>query len=145
MTAAHHRPGHGHDRHVVREAFEGRVAARPADAVEHDVALADGGDELLQAETGQEDAMLGGVEAQGGKGAVEPLAHALGDTVAMLRGDEDELAIADLLRDPRENLVELRQIFEQGLAAPIGDCRRPQAELLAARSSTASGRAAHNK
>ena len=116
----------------MREAFERRVAARPADAVEHDVALADGGDELVEAETGQEDAVLGGVEAEHGEGAVEPPAQALGHLVAMMRLDESKLAVANLARDARKNLVVLRQVFEQRLAAPIGDGRRAQAELLAA-------------
>ena len=84
------RPGHGHNRRVVREAFERRVAARPSDAVEHDVALADGGAELVHAETGQEDAVLCGVEAEDGEGALEPAAHAIGHPVAMHRLDEDE-------------------------------------------------------
>ena len=55
------------------EALEHRVAARPADAVEHGIAGADGGNEFLRLEPRQENAMVGGIQAERRKGALKAL------------------------------------------------------------------------
>ena len=65
--------GQSHDGQIVDEALERGVAARPADAVEHDVAGADGGDEFLRLKPRQENAMVGGVQAERREGALQPL------------------------------------------------------------------------
>src|SRR6476660_3881290 len=74
--------------------------------------------------------MIVGLEARGREGAIETLLEQLGDLPAEM-ANEDELAIAGLVRDAREDLVVLRQILEQRLRAPIGRRIRPQPEFLA--------------
>src|SRR5580704_17447127 len=100
------------------ETLEHRVATRPADAVENGVAGADGGNEFLRLEPRQENAMLGGIQAERREGALEPLAKLRRDLDAAGKLDEGELAIAGLARDARKNLIVLRQIFGQRLGAP---------------------------
>ena len=65
MPAAHHFAGQCHDRKIVSEAFQDRIAAGPADTVEHDVAATDRRRETIRRKPRQEDAVIAGFETDG--------------------------------------------------------------------------------
>src|ERR1700730_18514609 len=113
------------------EALEHRITARPADAVEHGIAGADGSDELLRLEPRQENAMVGGVQAERRKGALKALPKQRGDLGAAGKLDEGELAIAGVAGDAWKNLIVLRQIFGQRLGAPEHGGTRTQTKRRA--------------
>src|SRR5260370_39257282 len=75
--------------------------------------------------------MIAGVETDGLENALEPGSKHLGDGPAASEFDERKLTVRYLGRDACEHVVELRQIFWQGLAAPIDHGARAQAELCA--------------
>lgn len=119
MATSHERPRHCDDRQIVGQALQGRIASRPADAIEKNVALADRRDELLLIEAREEHAVLISPQAEGGKGPIEALAEKFGDTRAFLILYEDELAITGSAGYAWKHVIELGQIFEKRLAAPI--------------------------
>ena len=132
MTAAHQRARHGHDRQIMRQALQQRVAAGPAEAVEEDIGLADRGDEAGLVEAGQHHDMLLRVQPLRGKDFGEALKQQVGDLVAAAIADEGKLAVRHLARDARKDLVVLRQVFVHRLPAPIDHRIVAQAELGAA-------------
>ena len=93
---------HGDDRQIVRQAFQRRVAARPADAVEEHVAAADGGDELVPAQPRQEYAMIGRLEADARRPAQGARWNRSVTGGPPNWTKENELAVAGLARDARE-------------------------------------------
>src|SRR5262249_38408548 len=93
------------------------------------IALTDGRHEPLVSKRRQQDAMIRSVQSKGSECAVEPLAENLGDMRILGNLDEGELTIAHLPGDAGEYLIELRQVFEQGLAAPKHGGRGTQAQL----------------
>ncbi len=119
MPAPHELPFKGDDRKIVDQTFQDRVATGPADAVQHDVALADGGGETLRRKPRQKHAMIRDLEAECGEAALETNSKQIGDLPAPAELDEGELAVRHLGRNARENVVVLRQIFRQRLRAPI--------------------------
>ena len=58
MTTSHKRPSQRHNGQVMDEALQGRIATGPPDAVEEDVASADGGDVAISAQTFNKQAMV---------------------------------------------------------------------------------------
>src|SRR5216684_4278271 len=111
------------------ETLERRIAARPADAVEHDVALTHGSDKSLRSEPRQEHAMLGRAHAERCEGSVEPVAKQAGDVGSSGKFYEAELAIAHFARDAGKDGIELRQIFAERLAAPVNRRGATQSQL----------------
>lgn len=99
----------------MREALQRGVAARPTDAVERGIAQADGDDEAIAVKPRQDHATIRAVQAVRRKRALQPAGEQLGDARAAGILDEDELAIADLLRDARKHIVELRKILIERL------------------------------
>jgi len=121
VTASHEMPRHGHDRQIVRQAFQSRIATGPIDTIEKNVALSDRRNELMLIEARQEAAVVLGLQTQCLECKIEAPAEKLGDMDAFLIFDEGELAIVNGARDSGKHLIELRQIFEKRLAAPIND------------------------
>src|SRR5437879_10436988 len=121
MPAAHRLPRKGHDRDIMNQALQDRVAAGPADAVERDVAVTDGGNKKRRCKPRQENAVIGGVKTDSSKHTIEPRPKQLRDALASGEFDKRKLAAGNLDSNAREHAVELRQIFRQGLTAPIGD------------------------
>src|SRR6516162_1520641 len=111
------------------EAFEGRVAARPADAVQHDVAEAHRTGEMPRIEPRQHHAKFCCIEAVVCEGAFEPGLEHCRDMGRVGKRDEGELAIADLAGDAWEYLIELWQVLVDSLAAPEHDGFLPQPEV----------------
>jgi hypothetical protein len=60
MTAAHKRPSQRHNRQVMGKALQGRIATGPPDAVEENVAIANGGNEAIEAQIFDKQAMIRG-------------------------------------------------------------------------------------
>jgi hypothetical protein len=58
VTAAHEGASKRYDRQIVDEALQGRIATGPPNAVEEDVAIANGGDEAIRAQTFDKQAMV---------------------------------------------------------------------------------------
>src|SRR5216684_3246809 len=129
MAPAHHLSGERYNRKVVNQAFQDRVATRPSDAVEDDVALTDSRDEAVRRKSRQEDAMIFGVETDGFERAPEPASKHLGDAAAASELDKSELTVRNLGGNACKNFVKLRQIFWQGLTAPIDDGTCAQTKL----------------
>jgi len=93
VAASHQRAGQGHDRKVASEALQAGRAARPADAIEDDVAEPGGGQEALLVEDREDDAMIGGVTPVRRESATESSAEEIGYMVAVGVSDEDEPAM----------------------------------------------------
>ena len=88
-----------------------RIASRPPDTVETDVAAGDRGAEAILAQTRQNDDKVAGSQAELGEGAIEPAAKQFGYIFTARKFDEDETAVTHLSSDPRKNHIVLRQIF----------------------------------
>ena len=71
MTAAHKRPSQRHNRQIMDEALQGRIATGPPDAVKEDVAIANGGDEAIGAQTFDKQAIVGSRQTPFGKYRVQ--------------------------------------------------------------------------
>jgi hypothetical protein len=80
--ATHQRALDRDDGQVLRQRFERGVAARPADAVEHDVALGAGRGEAAHVHAVQKNAMILGLEAVCHEGAIQSLLEQFGDSKA---------------------------------------------------------------
>src|SRR6266481_2688577 len=93
VAAAHHRAGQRHDGKIVNEALQDRIATRPADAIQHDVALTDGGDEQIRRQPGQENTVIAGVETGGLEGAFKPVSEQVGDAATASEFDESKLGV----------------------------------------------------
>src|SRR5262249_6256218 len=129
VSAAHQRARPGDDRQVVRQRFQRARPAGPAEAVQHDVAYAGRGDEAVVVEARQDLAVTIGTEPEQGERTRQAAAKQVVDARVAIVGEEDELAVADLARDPREYVVVLRLVLEQGLGRPEQHRVGPQAEL----------------
>src|SRR5262252_9764137 len=111
------------------EAFEGGVAAGPADAVQHDVAEPHRTGEMPRVEPRQHHAKFCRIEAVICEGAFEPGLEHCRDMGRVGKRDEGEWAIAGLAGDAGEYLIELRQVLVDSLAAPEYDGLPPQPEV----------------
>src|SRR5262249_56322423 len=100
------------------EAFERAVAARPADAVEKDVARSRDPDEVRRGEPPEHGDVAPRVEPFGRERAGKAAAEPLGDLLPARRGDEAEAGVFDVPGNAGEHAVELGQVFGQMLAAP---------------------------
>ena len=129
VPAAHQLALEGHDRKIVSEAFQYRIAAGPTDAVQHDVTASDRCEKAVRRKARQEDAMIRGLQAEGSEGTFETRLEQLGDVPAPTEFDEDKLAVRYPGGDTREDFVELRQVFGQRLRAPINHGISPQPEF----------------
>ena len=74
--------------------------------------------------------MVSGVQTRCRECPIEALAKKLGDMRAFLILDEGELAITYRARNSGKHLIELGQIFEKRLTAPINDGGRAQSQIL---------------
>src|SRR5260370_35493360 len=75
--------------------------------------------------------MIGGIQLMCFEGTMEPLAKQFRDFEPCTIFNENKLTISILARDAGKYLIVLRQIFVQGLAAPIRHSARAQTKLLA--------------
>src|SRR6202049_800222 len=111
--------------------FQGRVETGPSDAVENDVARADGSDKSIRIEPRQNNAVVGKIQAISSERLSQSLFKQIGDSLSTIVGKEDELAVGCLERNAGKDLIELRQIFEKRLAAPKGRSGSAQPEFRA--------------
>src|ERR1700686_3008572 len=84
---------------------------------------------MVRGQTWQENAVIGGLQADGLERAIKAPAKHLRDTAAACEFDKRKLAAGNLRRDARKNPVKLRQVFRQGLTAPKSDGICAQAKL----------------
>src|SRR6202011_4089334 len=82
MPATHHLADESHDRNIMSQALQDRIAARPADAIKHDVALADRSDKTICGKSRQENTVFSGVKTDSPERALEPGSKRLGDAPA---------------------------------------------------------------
>src|SRR5580658_9411849 len=129
VPAAHQLARHGDHRQVVRQRFQRGVATGPAEAVEKDIGRASHCAEPRHVERRHEPAISVGFEACRSESGTQTLAKYCGHGVAPSVFDEDEAGIRHRGGDPRKDPVPARQIFEQGLAAPIENRVFRHAEL----------------
>ncbi len=115
----------------MNQTLQDRVATRPADAIQYDVALTDCSDETIRCKPWQENTVISGVEAGSFERALEPGSKHLGDAPTPSEFDKGKLTVGYLGRDACEHSVKLRQIFWQGLTAPIDDGACAQTQLCA--------------
>src|SRR5229473_4857969 len=110
----------------MRQAFQCRIAARPADAVQIHIAEPACRDKAILTERWQENAIMVRREADRGKGIGNSLPE-LGSGVRVRRQlEENELTIFDLSRNTREHLIVLGQVLEKRLTAPVSRRGRSQ-------------------
>ena len=95
------------------QALKGRIAARPPDTVEEDVALSHRGHKLVWLETRQQHAIVGGSQSIGGERTIQALPKQGIHIRAQLELNEYELTVLHLACNARKDLIELRQIFEE--------------------------------
>src|SRR6202022_377457 len=119
MTGAHERTGNRYGRQRMDQALHAGIEPRPSNAVEDDIAAANRANELAGTEPGKDDAVVFPIELKRCKCGFEPITENIRQRDAKNILNKDKPAVFHFSRNPGENLVELREVFEQRLSTPV--------------------------